>query len=400
MLDPACGSGNFLYICLQALKDLEREALLWGSLTMRLPMQLPRVGPHQLRGIEINPYAAELTRVTIWIGEFQWMLRNGFGYARDPILKPLTNIETRDALIDWSDAEHPKEADWPDADVIIGNPPFLGRGLLRSGLGDDYVDGMFKVFEDRVPHAADFVTYWHEKARAMVEDGHTKRVGLLANQSIRSGASRKVVERIKETGDLFFALADEPWVLAGAVVHVSFLGFDDGSESERALNGNSVPSINANLTAGIDLTQAKRLSENAGIAFQGPVKVGPFEVRAEMARQMLEAHNPHGRPNSDVLRPWVNGLDLMRRPRGMWIIDFGTDMTREKAALYQAPFEYIDQYVRVRRASNRDRQRRENWWRLGRSGGELRAAVSALHRYIATTRLSPHRLFVWILPTF
>jgi hypothetical protein len=146
VLDPACGSGNFLYISLQALKDLEREAIQWASLTMRLPMRLPRVGPHQMRGIEINPYAAELTRVTLWIGEIQWMLRNGFGYARDPILKPLENIETRDALIDWSDPEQPREADWPDADVIIGNPPFLGNRLLRRSLGHDYVETLFRIF--------------------------------------------------------------------------------------------------------------------------------------------------------------------------------------------------------------------------------------------------------------
>src|SRR6266545_877207 len=131
VLDPACGSGNFLYLALQALKDLEREAILWGSLTLR-KTQLPEVGPGQILGIELNAYAAELARVVIWIGEIQWMLANGFSYLRDPILRSLDTIECRDAILDLSDPEHPREPSWPAADVIVGNPPFLGGKLLRK----------------------------------------------------------------------------------------------------------------------------------------------------------------------------------------------------------------------------------------------------------------------------
>jgi hypothetical protein len=308
VLDPACGSGNFLYIALQSLKDLEREAMIWASTELRLPMQFPRVGPHQLHGIEINPFAAELTRVTIWIGQIQWMLRNGFGYERDPILKPLDNIETRDALIDWSDPDDPKEADWPDADVVVGNPPFLGGKLMRNGLGDEYVDILFRLFNGRVPREADFVTYWHEKARATVEADRAKRVGLLATQGIRGGANRRVIERIKQSGDLFLAWSDQPWVLNGAAVHVSFLGYDDGSDEARMLDGQPVASINANLTAGLDLTKARRLRENVAIAFQGPVKVGPFDIDPDLAYPMLDAHNPDGRSNREVVRPFVTVL--------------------------------------------------------------------------------------------
>jgi len=396
VLDPACGSGNFLYICLQSLKDLEREALLWGSLTMRLPMQLPRVGPHQLRGIEINPYAAELTRVTIWIGEIQWMLKNGFGYARDPILKPLENIETRDALIDWSDPEDPKEALWPDADVVIGNPPFLGDKLLRRGLGSAYVETLFRIYRDRMSGMSDFVTYWHEKARAMVEAGRAKRVGLLATQGIRGGANRRVLERIKRSGDIFLAWSDEPWVLDGAHVHVSFVGFDDGSEAHRSLDGRPVDAINANLTAGLDLTGARHLAENAGIAFQGPVKVGPFDIPAELANAMREAHNPDGRSNRDVVRPWVNGLDITRRPRGMWIIDFGTSMARGEAALYEAPYEYVERHVRPMREAGRRARRAEYWWLHGETVPGLREAIGRMTRYIVTPRVAKHRIFVWV----
>jgi hypothetical protein len=129
VLDPACGSGNFLYLALQALKDLEREAILWASLTFQTPMEFPQVGPASVLGMELNPYAAELARVVIWIGEIQWMLTNGFSYLRDPILRPLDNIECRDAILDLSDPDNPQEPNWPAAHVIVGNPPFLGPGV-------------------------------------------------------------------------------------------------------------------------------------------------------------------------------------------------------------------------------------------------------------------------------
>ena len=383
-------------MALQALKDLEREAITWGSLTMQFGAQYPQVGPAQLRGIELNPYAAELTRVTIWIGELQWMRRNGFAYLRDPILRPLHTIETRDALVDWSDPEHPNEAEWPSAEVIIGNPPFLGGKLLRANLGDAAVDTLFRIFDGRVPREADLVTYWHEKARAMVEAGRARRVGLLATQGIRGGANRRVLERIKQSGDIFLAWSDEPWVLDGANVHVSFVGYDDGSDHDRQLNGHPVPAINANLTAGLDLTRARRLAENAGIAFMGDTKGGPFDIPADLAYPMLEEHNPDGRSNRDVLRPWVNGLDVTRRPRDMWIIDFGTTMAREEAALYTAPFEYVREHVEPARQGNKRAAYKERWWLHVEPRSGMREALAGLDRYIGTPNVTKHRLFVWL----
>jgi type II restriction/modification system DNA methylase subunit YeeA len=191
VLDPACGSGNFLYLALQALKDLEREAILWASLTFQTSMQLPEVGPASVLGIELNPYAAELARVVIWIGEIQWMLTNGSSYLRDPILRPLDNIACRDAILDLSDLDNPREPSWPAANVIVGNPPFLGGKLLRNNLGDEYVDAMFRVYRNRVPAEADLVCYWHEKARAMLAERQVSRAGLLATQGIRGGANRR-----------------------------------------------------------------------------------------------------------------------------------------------------------------------------------------------------------------
>lgn len=396
VLDPACGSGNFLYVALQSLHDLEREALTWASTELRLTAQYPQVGPHQLRGIELNAFAAELTRVTIWIGHIQWMISNGHGFDHDPILKPLDNIETRDALIDRSDTNDPREAQWPDADVIIGNPPFLGNRLLRRSFGHEYVETLFRIFRGRLPGASDFVAYWHEKARAMVASGHARRVGLLATQGIRGRENRTVLERIKKSGDIFLAWSDEPWVLAGANVHVSFIGFDDGTEQRRMLDGRPVPSINANLTAGTDLTRARRLVENQGIAFYADVKGGPFDIDSDLAYPMLESHNPDARSNREVVRPWVNALDITRRPRNMWIVDFGPSMSREEAALYEAPFEYVARKVKpvrdaVRRASYRDK-----WWLHSEPGASMRTALRGLGRYIVTPAVAKHRLFVWL----
>jgi type II restriction/modification system DNA methylase subunit YeeA len=396
ILDPACGSGNFLYVALQALKDLELKATGWGSFQLREPQQFPRVGPEAVMGIELNAYAAELARVTIWIGEIQWMLNHGFHYRSDPVLQPLDTIECRDALLDLSDPTKPGEAEWPAAEFIVGNPPFLGAKLLRSGLGGDYVETLFSIFGDRLPGMSDLSAYWHEKARAQIATGQTKRAGLLATQGIRGGLGRRVLERIKETGDIFFAYADEPWVLAGANVHISFVGQDDGSETDRSLNGHTVSDINADLTTGRDLTTARRLRENAGIGFIADVKGGPFDIPADIAARLMASPNPDGRSNRDVLRPWVNGLDTTRRPRGMWIIDFGVAMPLPEAALYEAPFEYVRKHVKPFRDQVRRRSYRERWWLHVEPGSGMRRALSGLRRYIATPLLTKHRLFVWL----
>jgi hypothetical protein len=398
VLDPACGSGNFLIVALWALKDLEFEAINWGSLVLQRPMQIPEIGPEAVLGIEINAYAAELARVTIWIGEIQWMIRHGLGYRRNPILKPLDHIQTRDALLDLTDPRNPREAEWPACEFIVGNPPFLGAKLLRRSLGTDYVDALFSVFRGRLPGMSDLSSYFHEKARAEIEAFRTRRAGLLATQSIRGGANRRVLERILRSGGIFYARSDEPWVLAGAAVHISFVGQDDGSETHRELDGRLVKAMNANLTTGTDVTRAARLRENAAVAFIADVKGGPFDIPAETARALLQHRNPDGRRNEDVVRPWVNGQDITGRPRNMWIIDFGLDMSLEEAALYEGPFEYVRAHVKPFRDQVRRKRYRERWWLHAEAIPGMRKALKSLSRYIATPALAKHRLFVW-LPT-
>ena len=395
ILDPGCGSGNFLYVALAALKDLEKEVIAYGAAN-GLPMMLPRVTPSQLHGLEINEYAREIAQVVIWIGYLQWMTANGFQVNRDPVLEPLETIRLKDALLDRIAEDGPREATWPPADVVIGNPPFLGGKRLRAELGDATVDDLFAVYDGRVAREADLVCYFFEKARAEIAAGRAKRAGLLATNSIRGGANRRVLERIKQSGDLFMAWSDEPWVLDGAAVRISIIGFDGGTEQERSLDGIPVTSINADLTGATDVTTSNRLTENLGIAFMGDTKGGPFDVPGDRARAWLALPpNPNGRPNGDVVRPWVNGLDVTRRPRDMWIVDFGIAMSEQDAALYEAPFEYVREHVKPMRAANNRASYRERWWLHVEARSGMRSALRDLDRFICTPTVAKHRLFVW-----
>ncbi len=183
VLDPACGSGNFLYVALKRLLDLWKEVSAFAAASGVAGLLPDTVGPQHLYGIEVNVYAHELASVVVWIGYIQWLHDNGFGIPEDPILKPLHNIKRQDAVLTYDEAGCPAEPAWPEADVIIGNPPFVGGNKVRQELGDTYVDNLFRLYQGRVPAFADFVCYWFERARALVETGRAQRVGLLATVS-------------------------------------------------------------------------------------------------------------------------------------------------------------------------------------------------------------------------
>ena len=395
VLDPACGSGNFLYIALRLLLDLERDVIDfaavqgWHGLT-------PTVQPNQMLGLEINHYAAELARTALWIGYIQWHQANGFGYTQRPVLTPLDTIRQTDAILDMTDSEHPAEPEWPAAEFIVGNPPFLGHVPFHESLGDEYVAGVYALYGNRIPNSSDLCCYWFEKARAQIEASATKRAGLLATQAIRFQSNRLVLTRIKETGDIFTAISDKDWLLDGAAVHISIICFDDGTDTDRSLDGAPVSSINGDLTVGTDLTQARRLTENAGIAFQGIGKVGDFDIPASVAVEMIAKPNPHGRPNSEVIKRWINGIDITRGSRDVWIIDFGVDMPMTDAALYEAPFEYVKEKVMPTRVKNKMHWRAENWWLHGYPATTMRQALAPLSRYIGTPKVAKHRFFVWL----
>ena len=431
ILDPACGSGNFLYVAIQELLNLEKEVITYAARADIAVGLFPTVRPTQLHGIEINPYAAELAQVVIWIGYLQWMRDNGFNVPHDPILEPLQTIECRDAILSLAagpqtvdavgtspeELQRGQPAAWPDAHFIIGNPPFLGSKLFRAyGLPDDYLQALYHAYD--IPNASDLCCYWFERARRQIEfaksyggkgDGEVPdgfgpdglapaenvRVGLLATQGIRGGANRETLKRAKETGDIFTAWSDREWILDGANVHVSIVGFDDGTEARRMLDGLPVSTINADLTADLDVASASALAENFEIAFMGDTKGGGFDIPWNEALALLRRPNPNGRPNSDVLRPWVNGSDLTKRPRGMWIIDFGCETPESEAAGYEGPFEIVEQRVKPKRLTNRRKAYAERWWLHVEPRPAMRKGGATVRRFVTTCRVAKHRLFVW-----
>jgi methylase of polypeptide subunit release factors len=392
-LDPACGSGNFLFLALKCLKDVEHHSHLQAA-ELGLDREADLVtGPHNVLGIELNEYAAELARVTVWIGELQWRLAHGYEFKTNPVLDTLEHIECRDALL----AEGGAEAAWPAADVVVGNPPFLGGSKKRGELGDGYFDALNRVYDGHVPGGADLVCYWFHKAHQHITQGQLQRAGLVTTQAIRAGSNRKVLDAICSDSRIFDAWSDEPWVNEGAAVRVSLVCFG-GQTAPAFLNGKAVSRIYADLTAGegLNLTQAQALAENANASFKGPEKTGAFDIPGPCARQWLLLPNPNGRPNSDVLLPWCNGSDVTSRTTDTWIIDFGVSTPLTDASLYERPFEHVQTLVKPERLKNNDRGRRENWWRFGRNGADMRVATQHLARFIITPRVAKHRLFVWL----
>ena len=403
VLDPACGSGNFLFLGLKALKDVEHKSHLDAAALLLDREQDLVTGPHNVLGIELNEFAAELARVTVWIGELQWRIEHGYEFKTNPVLEPLDHIECRDALIavraDQVEGQGTHvEATWPAASVVIGNPPFLGDKRMRAELGDGYTNVLRKTYEHRVPGGADLVCYWFEKARKAIEVQGLGAAGLVSTNSIRGGKNRVVLDAIADTTRIFEAWSDEGWVNEGAAVRVSLIAFGHANQGAM-LNGKLVASVHSDLSAGaagglsLDLSQAVSVN-NSGTSFIGTQKGGPFDIPGNVAREWLRHPNPNGRSNSEVIAPWINGLDITRRPNGCWIIDFDT-RDSNASALYELPWTYCEGKVRETRAGNREGRTGERWWLLQRARPEMKAAIRALPRYIATARNGKHRLFVW-----
>jgi len=396
VLDPACGSGNFLYVALRELLNLEKEVITLST-SLGFPLSIPTADPRQLYGIEINEYAHELAQATVWIGYIQWLHENGFGWPAEPLLKKLDNIEHKDAILAFDADGNPVEPEWPQATVVIGNPPFLGSQKMRREFGDRYVDALFMLYEGRVAGAADLSCYWFEKARALIAEGRLQRAGLLATQAIRSGRSRLTLERIQKSGSIFMAWDDRPWVLDGADVRVSIVGFDGRLEPTRTLNEAPVVAINADLTGAAAASTALALTENIGLCFRCDEKGGPFEIDDATARRMLAAPtNANGRRNLDVVRPFINARDIMQRPGSDWVIDFGPDVPCAEAAMYELPFEYVRETVKPVRETSRSQRERALWWLHRRPAPDMRRAVAELSRFIATPRVAKHRVFVFL----
>ena len=408
VLDPACGSGNFLYVALRSLKDIEHRVNIDAEI-LGVERASPQVGPESVLGIELNPYAAELARVSVWIGEIQWMRRNGFDAAKNPILQTLDTIECRDAILAFDADGEPVSAEWPNADVVIGNPPFKGSQKMVEELGEEATQNIRKAWHSELTGAPDLVCYWFAKSWQMIDAGKLKRAGLVATNSIRGGKNRRILKRITENGRIFEVWSDEEWTVDGADVRVSLICFDNSAAEQSFLDGRPVVEVLSDLTARqglIDLTKAGPLKSNQSVAYQGTIKTGPFEIDGELARKWIAMPlNPNEQGNVAVLKPWSNGYDITRRPSGQWVIDFGTNMVEADAALFEIPFGHlrdaIDEENRRRQAEGkpllRGRETRslDGWWLHQRPRGEMRLALAPLHRYILSPRVSKYRIFIW-----
>lgn len=416
VLDPACGSGNFLYLALRALKDLEHKAQVEAE-ALGLPRGFPRIGPEVVKGIEINHYAAELARVSVWIGEIQWMLKNGFAAGANPILKPLETIECRDALMTWEPGDGEEggrwvEAKWPKADAIIGNPPFLGSKFFRKGrragknrpatlgFGDAYTDALFATYKDKVRASADLVAYWFYKVRKQSQNSRSAAFGLIATKSISKGSSNEELQKIHALSDLKLnsVWQNVPWIVDGTQVRVSLI-CGSKSPTSYTFQGRPVSGINPDLSTGVNVSRAAKLATNAGIALQGVKLNGPFAVPSGEARRLLLLPiNPHGFPNTHVVRRFVGNDDVTVRDQDGWVLDFTEFPALEDAALFEEPFRWVEREVHSHRNSisvstASETERLDKFWLMQRPRPQLRSKIAQLTRVIAVPETSEHLLF-------
>ncbi|MQP64234.1 N-6 DNA methylase [Niveispirillum sp. SYP-B3756] len=396
VLDPACGSGNFLYMALMHLKDLDR-AIEQEARTLGLPADDERITPQCVLGIEINPYAAELARTTVWIGELQWQMKNAGAVKRTPILGSLKGIENRDALLN----EDGTEAQWPKADAIVGNPPFLGSKKMRSNLGEVYVDSLRAIYKNRVSGQADLVSWWFVKALYCIKI-YQGRFGFVATNTINHGDSLETISRNLDSCIIFDAWESLDWVLDGAAVDVAIccIKYPDGLSEDVFLNGNKVSIILPGLKRVLPIENhtyfISKLRQNINICLEGYSYGGPFVIKGDLARRLLnEPLNPNGKLNSDVISRMIGGAELIQSSSDYFVIDFGTQLSETEAAYYEAPFTYLRNLI-FSYPQKEVALKRDIYWRFRRSGAALRHALAGKQRFIAVPKTSKYRLFRFV----
>lgn len=459
VLDPACGTGNFLYVALELMKRLEGEVLEvladLGGQEALTGLEGHMVDPHQFLGLEINPRAAAIAELVLWIGHLQWHFRTRGGAPSEPILKAFRNIEVKDAVLQaevslkrgedgrpltytTSEGEtretyvyaNPRRPVWPTAEFIVGNPPFIGGKDLRARLGDDYTQALWKA-HGNAHDSADFVMYWWERAAdILTKKGTTlRRFGLVTTNSISQVFQRRVMEpylKAKKPLSLLMAIADHPWTKASpdaAAVRIAMTvataGSDEGvlyevmeekgldTDAPQLVFSEKRGTIHADLTVGVDVASAKPLQANEGMSARGMVLHGAgFILTPEEATKLglgripgLEKH----------IRAYRNGKDLTARPRGVMVIDlFGTEID-EVRSLFPEVYQHVKLEVKekvivnkkgeqefVGRDWNKREYRKTGWWLFGENVPELRKCLSNLPRYIATVETTKHRVFQFL----
>lgn len=460
VLDPACGSGNFLYVTLEHLKRLEGEVLnqlqALGEHQSALGLEGETVTLQQLRGIELNPRAAALAELVLWIGYLQWQARTvGVRHIAEPVVHDYGNIDNRDAVLayDRTEPQHdeagnivtrwdgntfkphpvtglpvpddsaqvvqeryiePRKAEWPQADFIVGNPPFIGNKRMREALGDGYVDALRASWPE-VPESADLVMYWWHKAAEVVRTGQAQRFGLITTNSLTMIFNRRVIEAHQNATpplSLDFAIADHPWVDSadGAAVRIAMSAGSAGLHEGRLLqvtdekesdNGEvaitvatKIGSIHPDLKIGANLTSTKKLRANERLSSMGMMRAGNgFVVTETQAVAMGIGKTPDLEKH---LRPFRNGRDLTDRPRGHWLIDLYGLTAEQVMQKFPAVYQHVLENVKPERDLNRRERLKQQWWIFGEPRQGLRQALAGLTRYIATVETAKHRLFQFL----
>ena len=466
ILDPACGSGNFLYVTLDLLKTLEQEVQtrlldVLGEVTTNLLEEFdPRlagrkqVNPSQFLGIEINPRAAAIAELVIWIGYLQWHFqRYGSTPPPEPILQNFHNIEHRDAVLDYDGKEldidtktgqvktrwggkmikhsvtgedvpdpsdqvpiyrylHPRPAIWPDADYIVSNPPFIGNKRMRDRLGDGYVEAQRKVYQD-IPDTVDFVMYWWYHSAKLVVEGKLESFGLITTNSITQTFNRKVLVKYlvgKSPISLTFAIPDHPWIdiTDGAAVRIAMTVVKSGKhegvlgkvvkevESDDGVTivdlAISKGFINVDLSVGVDVVSAFKLTANSRLSGQGVIVLGEgFHLNEGEYLKLIQQEPTAIR----LIKRYRNGRDITDKSRNLRIIDL-YGLNESQVMQYPYIYQRIYELVRPKRLEMKDKARREQWWLFGRSNQEIRNAINGLERYIVSCRTAKHRVFMFV----
>jgi hypothetical protein len=457
VLDPACGTGNFLYVAMARMKELEGEVVdllvELGDQQYVAELTGHTITPENFLGIELNPRAAAIAQLVLWIGYLQWHFRvNGKAHAPpEPILRDVRTIENRDALIDYDSRvleldEHgkpvsrwdgetmkphpvtgkpvpdedartevyryvkPRAAKWPKADFIVGNPPFIGGKDVRDRLGDGYFEALFATTD--VPESADFVMHWWDKAALAVRKGGTRRFGFVTTNSITQVFSRRVIAKhldAKDRVSLLFAIPNHPWVdeKDGAAVRIAMTVAmkgkaagqhwsvaDESNAPDHVVYTERVGQISSDLRTGADVTGTVALKANEKLASRGvPLHGKGFLIEAEQVPFIGQRASPD---LPEIVAPYRNGRDLANRPRGLWAIDtYGLSEVQLRSQ-YPNAYQHLLMHVKPERDQNKRGHRSERWWLHGEPVEMMRQGRKGLTRYIATIETAKHRVFQFL----
>ncbi|MEF2557390.1 DNA methyltransferase [Aurantimonas sp. C2-5-R2] len=433
VLDPACGTGNFLYVALELMKRLEGEVLEavadLGGQEALTGLASHTVDPHQFLGMELNPRAAAIAELVLWIGHLQWHVRTKGGEPGEPILKAFHNIKAMDAVLTWDgyplakvvDGKetypNPRRPDWPKADFIVGNPPFIGGKDLRARLPAGRVEALWAAHK-HMNESADLVMYWWDRAADILlrKGSPLRRFGFVTTNSISQVFQRRVMEKhlsAKKPLSIIMAIPDHPWTKQSrdsAAVRIAMTVAEAGKRegllsevtSEAGIDTDApvigfrklAGTINSDLTVGVDVTKAVHLLANEGVCSPGVKLHGSgFIVTPREAAALGLGQRP-GLENH--IRDYRNGRDLTARSRNVMVIDvFGMsgDAVRDR---FPEVYQHLLRTVKPERDVNNRASYRDNWWVFGEPRRELRPAVARLPRFIATVETTKHRIFQFL----